>query len=68
MSMTMNTTRTVSEWMEQLAAAISNADWEELERLRRVTRNWLQGSQEETAQLALLNAAEEAICAIENVG
>lgn len=52
---------TISDWMQEVADAIRNRDFNALERLDRISSDWMQSGQERDAQIALIESAMEII-------
>ena len=51
--------RTINDWMEQLAYVITEGDSDALDELFRATDDWMQGRDEQAAQIALLRAVDK---------
>jgi len=50
---------TVNDWMEQVAEAMREGDFDKLQRAKRASLDWLQPDSETQAQMALLEAVED---------
>lgn len=57
----MNNVHTVSELLTAAAEALANRDADTLNRLRKIASGWMQTEDERQAQIAMLDAMEEAV-------
>jgi len=58
---------TVNEWMEQLAEAMREGDFDKIQACRRASLDWLQPEQERVAQMQLVETVEEVMMDIEDM-